>query len=308
MFDGVIVMGMHRSGTSMTAGILRQMGVNLGDDLISADSNNRAGYFESNEIVRNNAKILHSLDRRWTGPKGTLEINLDFLDSEIKAQTRHNIKQEIRKLSNSGEVWGIKDPRISRLLPFWHEILNDLDVRVLFILCVRHPLEVAESIARRDGLPQHQGQLLWLKHNEDAMVNSKTENMHVVIFNRWFTDFDSQVVQLNRMLNLVQQEGEGGYLERLKSFIRPELRHHSQGKSEYLPYINELYRLLVVASETGSIPPRTWDLLQEVAKSEALFSTWSNVIRDQVVDTRLAEISSRENRGLILKLLAKFTP
>src|SRR5215218_4112214 len=57
---GVCVLGMHRSGTSLVAGILRQLGVDLGpdDELLPPDPNNRSGYFELAELVHINDEIL----------------------------------------------------------------------------------------------------------------------------------------------------------------------------------------------------------------------------------------------------------
>ena len=49
----IIVLGMHRSGTSALTGVLNRVGVNLGDNLVAPEADNPAGYWENLDV--NNA-------------------------------------------------------------------------------------------------------------------------------------------------------------------------------------------------------------------------------------------------------------
>src|SRR5689334_14926006 len=54
----IIVTGMHRSGTSLTASLLSAAGVNMGGNLLPADAHNPDGYFEDVEFLELNRTIL----------------------------------------------------------------------------------------------------------------------------------------------------------------------------------------------------------------------------------------------------------
>src|SRR5581483_9655837 len=70
-------------------------------------------------------------------------------------------------------LWGVKDPRLCRLLPLWRPLLAGLGARPCFILAVRHPAEVAGSLLRRDGLNAGCAAILWLRHVLEAERGSR---------------------------------------------------------------------------------------------------------------------------------------
>jgi hypothetical protein len=183
-------------------------------------------------------------------------------------------------------------------------ILDDLDLQVMFVLCVRHPLEVALSVGHRDGLSMARAQLLWFKHNRDALTNIKKEDLQVVVFDRWFNDLETQTSQIVDALDLNDEIDRKQVSQSLKSIIRPELRHQKPNNLEFLPYIREMYELLVGSSESGSLSADLWALLDEVEQAETLFSDWSDVIRDQVVDDRLKLGAVKKQQGWLKNLLA----
>jgi hypothetical protein len=284
------------------------MGVNLGDRLIGADSHNQAGYFENPGIVDANADLLHWLDRRWTGPKGTLGIPIERLSADQKCDFEKRIREELSWLRNNTIApFGIKDPRIARLLPLWKEILDAENIRPLFVLCVRHPLEVAKSVLHRDAIPTEQSQLLWLKHNQDAITDTNDRDVHVVIFDRWFNDLEAQAFQLKTALGTPLANDFKAIVAEIASTIQPELRHHKAHEMHYLPYIEETYALMDEMALTGSVPKRLWDLIEEIERAESLFSNWQNVIQEQVVDDRLERHTKNQKQGMLAGLLSRLS-
>ncbi|MBA7514663.1 hypothetical protein ES705_06696 [subsurface metagenome] len=65
----ILVLGMHRTGTSAMAGVLKILGIDFGTDLMGGNKENIKGYFEQNKIVEINDKILHELGSSWDDVK-----------------------------------------------------------------------------------------------------------------------------------------------------------------------------------------------------------------------------------------------
>ncbi len=78
---GVLVTGMHRSGTSALAGALLAAGLEGGSasDLESTPiAANPAGYAERRSLVAFNDRLLQSLGWRWDAPP--VEFSVAFMD------------------------------------------------------------------------------------------------------------------------------------------------------------------------------------------------------------------------------------
>lgn len=186
----IIVLGMHRSGTSVVTQICQRMGAYLGesDELMSATTYNPDGYFENKEICGMNEEILHLCGREWYS-LGVSEVDYNSLQI-LKVMDK--LKEYVQKLFEKSDIVAIKDPRISILLPLWNKLLETLEVEVHYIWVFRNPLEVAESLRKRDGYSTRHGLLLWayynlsilksLKNKKYLLVNYRNvlENRHVV--------------------------------------------------------------------------------------------------------------------------------
>jgi hypothetical protein len=141
-FDVVIVLGMHRSGTSALTKALELFGIDLGKDLLGPGHDNPKGYFESAELVALNDRILAKCDSHWT--------SLQFLEPEILggpdlAAEKNEARQLLANKISPGIPLGLKDPRLCRTLPFWQELFREKKLRVGYVLSYRHPAGVRGS-------------------------------------------------------------------------------------------------------------------------------------------------------------------
>ena len=176
----LMVLGMHRSGTSAITKGLEVLGVDLGDNLIPPQEDNPKGFFEDRELIELNERILKKTGHSWydlapidpalmTGP--------DLLTERLEAGAF------IRRKLNASEAVGLKDPRLSILMPFWFDVLQDIDVETGYIIPVRNPLAVARSLLVRDGLMLERGAALWGRYVCDALEATSAKS-------RIFVDFD----------------------------------------------------------------------------------------------------------------------
>ncbi len=133
----LVITGMHRSGTSLLASVVRQAGIDLGADLMPGGRGNRRGHFEDMDFHRFHEAFL---ERR--------EVSL-FAVTEGWSPDPSPIEEKgagALVAARAGRpVWGFKDPKTSLFLDFWHSRLND----PIYLLVYRHPVEVALSLIRR---------------------------------------------------------------------------------------------------------------------------------------------------------------
>src|SRR5437764_4863962 len=111
----ILVVGMHRSGTSAMAGTLKIMGVDFGENLIGSDADNIKGYFEHLDIHDANDDLLEEFGSSWKD----LKLPRNWLSDSRVSCHRIKIRALIARDFSDSQLFGIKDPRISILLPLY---------------------------------------------------------------------------------------------------------------------------------------------------------------------------------------------
>ncbi len=142
-----IVLGMHRSGTSLVAGVLSKIGVFLGDknNLLLQTVENPLGYFENNEVVLINDDILKFFGGTWDSIP-TLQYGW-HRDARLTS-IRERIASFVESMESRHAPWGIKDPRMGITLPLWQEYLPE---DTCYIITHRNPIEVIQSLQKRNN-------------------------------------------------------------------------------------------------------------------------------------------------------------
>ena len=166
----VLVLGMHRGGTSSLAGALEKLGARAPKTLMQGNSFNERGYFESNALMHLNDAILASAGSCWDDWRAfNPDWSLSAEAEEFEAKAIANLNEEY----GAARLIVVKDPRICRMTAFWARVFERTGYAVHIILPVRSPLEVASSLRLRDGFPTSKGLLLWLRHVLDAEAASR---------------------------------------------------------------------------------------------------------------------------------------
>lgn len=161
----ILVVGMHRSGTSALTHLLSNMGANFGDlkDSIGANKENPKGFWERRDVRRLNDQILHALGCEWD----TLtHFNLDSLSSDVRASFLQGAKEITGNLSLAGTSFVIKDPRVCLLLPLWLDALDN----PLIVYIHRSPFEIAKSLSARNDFDLEFGLTLWEVYASHALA------------------------------------------------------------------------------------------------------------------------------------------
>jgi glycosyltransferase involved in cell wall biosynthesis len=212
----VCVLGMSRTGTSLTTRILGLAGVDLGpeEELLGADrrqladagegvmakarGSNPEGHWEHYRLMRLNERILRTMGGSWRDPPSLPSgwenaAELDDLREEARAVLTESFAGRA--------LWGWKDPRSSLTLPFWQRLVGG---EMRYVICLRGPAEVAASLGRRDGIePEHAAEL-WLRYLAAALVNTSGRRRLVVPYESFFRE---PAAAADRLARFVGHEG-----------------------------------------------------------------------------------------------------
>ena len=161
------MLGMHRSGTSLITRMLNVLGVYLGPDerLMNAQEHNPRGFWEHQLITDLNNAILAQLGGSWDEPP-------TFFPGWESAPELADLRQKARVVIHEDfaatECWGWKDPRTCLTLRFWQGLLHPMR----YLLCLRNPVDVAQSLYRRDGFSAEKSVRLWLTYVASALAHT----------------------------------------------------------------------------------------------------------------------------------------
>ena len=231
----IIVLGMHRSGTSALTWLLGQMGAALPNDAIAASEENERGYWESAALVLANDRLIRSEASSWFDPR---PLDLSRIPSDLLNECRQSIRRAIIDAWGSAPLIAIKDPRQCRLVPVAIDVLCELEVQPRVILMLRSADEVAKSIRQRDGSTLDYAKLLWLRHMLVAERDSRALNRVVVSYGELLADWRGVACRVAPLL------GQEGWVinnpEAIDAFLDPRLRHHIAKREAATSIVGEL--------------------------------------------------------------------
>ncbi|MFZ3184682.1 MAG: glycosyltransferase [Pseudomonas sp.] len=226
----LVVLGMHRSGTSALTRGLQVLGVALGDNLMPAfEGNNTKGFWEDLEVVAINDAALAWLNMDWHSLGGFHHAHdwSGLLASELAERAERYLRQQTQRYP----LFGLKDPRMARLLPFWREIFQRCAVEPVFLISNRNPLSVASSLAARDGFLPGKSYYLWLEHMLPSLQETAGAPRCVVSFDRLLEQPTQELARIAAVADLPMPAAEA--LENYRqSFLDSGLRHFQHAPSD----------------------------------------------------------------------------
>ncbi|WP_141667323.1 sulfotransferase family 2 domain-containing protein [Burkholderia cepacia] len=220
----IVVLGSPRSGTSATTRGLKALGVELGERLMEANAYfNAKGYWEDVDLHAINLELEREVGGDWDmlGPMRVDEVARGKRD-ELHGRAVVLLRERLA----GGAPFGFKDPRTTRVLPFWQPVFEQVDADVRYVIALRNPLSVAFSMARAVRMPQEKAHFLWLEYMVDAVLDSRGCRRVLIDFDVLMAD---PLVQLGRMAEGVglsaPQPGDPRYEDYAGEFLDDSLRH-----------------------------------------------------------------------------------
>ncbi len=215
----VLVVGMHRSGTSALTGALGLCGATLPRRLMTAGEDNPAGFWEPRAVVALHEAMLVALGSAWDDGRIADAAQLDGWRPALAAALAEEF--------DDAALLVLKDPRLSLLLEPWREVLRNAGICPRVVVALRHPMEVAASLERRDGMLLAHGLLLWLRYFLAAERGSRGMRRVFVRYDTLLADPVGCVDAIGAGLGITWPTAPALAAGKLAGFIAPALRHHA---------------------------------------------------------------------------------
>ena len=172
----------------MTMQGLNLLGAQPGGALLEGDEFNPRGYWEAAEIVAFHDDLLFEMGRPWGTPEHALGVPPAWFDTaratEAAARATELLRARLDAV-DAGRVLALKDPRMSLFLPLWQMAAERLDARLSLICCLRHPDEVAASLARRDSIGPEMSVMLWTSYQVAVLEGAGDLPLLILPFAAW---------------------------------------------------------------------------------------------------------------------------
>jgi len=224
----ILVLGMHRSGTSALTRIIGHLGATLPLDPMPETADNPGGYWESRSIARFNNRLLESAGTRWNDDA---PLPAAWFADPARAADREEGGALVDAAFGAAQLLAFKDPRLCRLLPFWKEVLADRGIEPCAVIALRDPAEVARSLQARLDDPAfrpaavaapERGLLLWLRYVLDAEARSRDMPRAVIDYPSLIADWREAVRGLVELVPLPTITFEAATA--IDGFLSPGLR------------------------------------------------------------------------------------
>lgn len=219
----ILVLGMHRSGTSAVAGTLAHLGVDFSERLVAATQDNPKGFFEHADVWQQDHAILQSLGSQWDD---LLPLPDGWLDSDEVRRIHPEVHAVLQRDFAATALAGLKDPRMCRLMPVWRDWLQQAGFSTSVVLTIRHPAEVIASLSKRDGLSPDYAAWVWLRHVLEAEAATRGLPRVVVLYENLLRDWRGETARMARVLEVSWPCDMDAAGPSIDAFLEPALRHY----------------------------------------------------------------------------------
>jgi hypothetical protein len=247
---GLIVLGMHRSGTSAVTGAIDALGLPACrvEDRMPAQPSNERGFYESRSLATFDERLMNRLGGTWFVPptlRSGWQTRRRLLDYQAQAASLFRAAHPF-----AGWVW--KDPRACVLMPFWDLVLGPDMPRIVVL---RNPFEIAASLQTRNQLPLELALALCERHLRRSLRDSALRPVLVTAYDELFRDLPNWC---KRIASFARSHGvampRSIAIGRAQSFLSAELRHFRETRpSADFGAFDGLQRLWAWANERAGV-------------------------------------------------------
>ena len=225
----ILVLGMHRSGTSAMTRILNLMGAALPKNVYGADQGNATGHWEPIRLIELHQRLLADFASCWYDWRPMVNIARQHPGKYryYRSEIRHLIEEEY----GEAPLFVLKEPRISRFLPLYLGIFAELKIVPCMVVMLRHPFEVADSLFQRDRIPTSQACLLWLRYMLEVESQTRGLRCTIMAYDRLLKDWRQALLQLTQQLRIQWPVTVTKATERIAPFLSPHHRHHQYSQA-----------------------------------------------------------------------------
>jgi hypothetical protein len=295
----LIIIGMHRSGTSLTTSILQKAGLNIGSELLGAGEGNIKGHFENCDFFNFHRKVFHSYSMNTDG----WELKrMNNLNEPLEAEASEIIEK------NKVGAWGWKDPRTTLFLRFWEKKLPEAN----YLFIYRNPWEVVDSLYRRNSDPviikePWEAFKAWNFYNREIIEMYKRHRKNSLLIQ--IDDIISDVPAFIQKIN--EQLGFSLCAKKASSIFDPSIYGISIEQS-HLKSVQTAFvfpEAIDTLNELRTLTNKDKIIIEDTLLRESIVSDWQEVkVKNSIVNKLNLEIQSvreekeyYENKTLLLE-------
>jgi hypothetical protein len=279
--DALVVLGMHRSGTSAMTRTLSLCGATLPAEIMPPSAGNLTGHWEPHRVARFNDRLLKAADSSWDDffrPAGASS------DPAALAEAIAGARDLLRQDYAEGDVIVLKEPRINRLLHVWRPALEQEGFTPAYVIMVRDPGEVAASLLQRNRMPGNKGALLWVAHMLDAERGTRGARRVFVEFDRLLEDPPAVIDRVAAVTGLPLSAREASTAAEIGEFLQPHLKSSATADFRNSPLLAPVARLHRYFVARARMEPADDRILAEAAAwMDDIETVFWPIISDQIV-------------------------
>jgi hypothetical protein len=221
----LLVLGMHRSGTSALGGVLVKLGATSPRTLLPPRQANPRGFWESAKLMKLHDRVLSAAGSAW---HDWGKIDLEGLRPIELSGFRKDLTDVLEHEFGHAGLMMVKDPRLCRLVPFWLDALSATNIELRAVLPMRHPFEVAASLMKRSKLGYAHCILLWLRYVLEAERNSRGLRRVFVSYDALLEDWRSVAMKVSTQLDIPLALTDANAVADVHEFLSGSLRNNQK--------------------------------------------------------------------------------
>ncbi|GGA13942.1 sulfotransferase family protein [Dyella caseinilytica] len=262
----LLILGMHRSGTSAVTRVVNLLGANIGKNILLPGHGNSEGFWEHFEAVHVDHDMLLAFGHTWFDIR---RLPADWQQQAAGREALERIKGIIQKEFVGQPLVAIKDPRMCLTAPLWIEAFEAAGFEVQCLFVVRDPREVADSLQAREKWPREPIFLLWAHYMMEAMLATRQCKRSLITYDQLLDDWRGTLHRVTSELQLAWPRGEDATASDIDAFLHKGHRHHTaagdigakDSAKDMPPFVAEFYAdCLAVANGHDD-----WSKLDEAA-------------------------------------------
>ena len=221
--QAILILGMHRSGTSAVAGVAHLLGAEPPRHMIPAAADNPSGFFEAFSVLGVNDWILKAGGSSWFDSLG---FDQDALSPRSRAIGLALVNFALIGEFEDAPLLLLKDPRLCLVLDYWLPVLQSTQITPAALLVLRDPNEVIASLMQRDQCPAAFTAALWLRHMLAAEQATRGCRRSFIHYDALLDDWRGCMVRAGREAGIEWPRAFDDVAAQMREFVDAGLRHH----------------------------------------------------------------------------------
>jgi hypothetical protein len=227
---------------------------------------NPLGHWEPRKIVETHNRFLADAGLGWDD---AFEYPRDIFMSGLADAYRDRLAELAAREFGGAELFVLKDPRLSRLMPLWRPVLKSLGAAPHAVIAVRNPLEVADSLRRRDGRDEYGSLLVWIRYMLAAERDTRDMPRCFVRHEQLVRDWRPVARTISERLAIPLALDDEEIRRQVDAFVRADLHRHRRSDAELYERVDipecvkQVYRCCCDAAKGDRVNIQTLDAVAE---------------------------------------------